>query len=434
VLTAIVAFVVLLIEASYFFKWHRDVARECLRIINTLRDQHLQAVSKARQYLADAFLLALLKRADLVDENGTDHGRYYAAVEQLQMLLGILWEQEEERHQMIQQHLERITENQTKGPASSKLYLREELLDVTALNNRLTTLQDTIHTTPLFIEFTELLLREIGVETPDMILRDVEQRPRPAKTIFEGDSYQHNAQLLLSMIAAQALELSLEHPFAVPSNIDMLEKQYKGLGYHHQYVLIRSLIDKLKVKFASRTNKKRGHTEIDFELATDAMTAWIQLLWGHDEPLQELLTREGVLAHMERENYSPQTIRTKFILRTAPVNRSMHIGQQTDTYLIAFPSNKGTKLLRELDIARVFIDFPDEELLALLSLSHYVAIPYKVEETCTLQLGPGHSNSTAGVTIGQLPSGNNVSIDAQQDAVSGVQPVTPATSTGDLSA
>ena len=74
----------------------------------------------------------------------------------------------------------------------------------------------------------------------------------------------------------------------------------------------------------------------------------------------------------------------------------MYIGQQTDTYLIAFPSNRGTKLLRELDIARVSVDFPDEELLALLSLSHYVAMPYKVEETPTLQLGPEHLNLTAG--------------------------------------
>ncbi len=434
VLTGIVAFVVALFEVSYFFMWHRDVVRERTRIINTLRDQHLQAVSKARQYLADAFLLALLQRADLVDETGTDHGRYYAAVEQLPKLLGTVHEQAEERYQMIQQHLERITENETKGPASSKLYLREELLDVTALKNRLATLQASIHANTLFIEFAELFLRELGVETPDMILRDVEQRPRPAKTPFEGGSYQYEAQFLLSMMAAQALELSLEQPLAVPPDVDMLEKRYKGLDYHYQYVLMRNLIEQVKVKFASRTNKKKGRAEMDVELATGALTAWIQLLWEHDEPLKKLLTREGVLDQMERENYSPQTMRTKFILRTAPVNRSMYIGQQTDTYLIAFPSNRGTKLLRELDIARVSVDFPDEELLALLSLSHYVAMPYKVEETCTLQLGPGHSNSTAGVTIGQLPSGNNVSTDAQQDVISGVQPVTPATSTGDLSA
>ena len=334
---------------------------------------------------------------------------------------------------MTQQHLERITENQTKGPASSKLYLREELLDVTALNNRLATLQAGIHTNPLFIEFAELLLRELGIERPDMILRDVEQRPHPAKIPFQGDSYQYEAQLLLSMIAAQALELSLEQPSSVPPDVDILEKRYKGLDYHYQHALMRNLIQQVKVKFADRVSKKKGQAETDVELATDAITAWAQLLWEHDEPLLELLTQEGVLARMERVNYSPQTMRTKFIIRAAPVNRSMHIGQQTDTYLIVFPSNKGTKLLHELDVARVSVDFPDEELLALLSLSHYVAMPYKVEEAQTPQLGPGHSNVAAGAANGQMSSGNNASTDTQQEAVSGAQQVTPAPSTDNSS-
>jgi hypothetical protein len=214
----------------------------------------------------------------------------------------------------------------------------------------------------------------------------------------------------------------------------MLERRYKGLDYHYQHVLMRNLIEQVKVKFASRISKKKGLAETDVELATNAMTAWIQLLWEHDEPLQELLTREGVLGRMERENYSPQTMRTKFIIRTAPVNRSMHIGQQTDTYLIAFPSNRGTKLLRELDIARVSVDFPDEELLALLSLSHYVAMPYKVEEAQPPQLGPGHSNVVAGAANGQMSSGNNASTETQQNAVSGAQQVTPVPNTGNPSA
>ena len=432
-LSGVVAFVVALLEVSYFFKWHKDVVLECSRSINILRDQHLQAVSKTRQYLADAFLLAILQRADLVDATGTDHGRYYAAVEQIHILLSIVQEQAEEWYNLVQQHLERITENQTKGPATSKLYLREELLDTTALNNCLTRLQASIHANPFFIEFTEILLRELGIETPAMLLRDIEHLPRLAKTTFVGNSSQNEGQLLLSMMVAQALELSLEQPFAVPSNVDMLEKRYKGLDYHHQHIQMRNLIEQLKVRFASHSNKKRNQAEMDIDLATSALSAWIQLLWEYDEPLQDLLTQEGVLARMERENYSLQTTRTKFILRTAPVNRSMHIGQQTDTYLIAFPSNKGLKLLRELDIARVSVDFPDEELLALLTLSHYVAMPYKVEETPAVQLGQGLLNIKTFDSKGEEQTDKSVYTDTQQNAISEVQQVSPATNASDLS-
>jgi hypothetical protein len=91
-------------------------------------------------------------------------------------------------------------------------------------------------------------------------------------------------------------------------------------------------------------------------------------------------------------------------------------------------------LLRELDIARVFVDFPDDELLALLTVSHYVAMPYKVEETPTLQLGQGLLNTTTFASNTERPAGNTVSTSAQQNVISGVQQASSITNASDLSA
>jgi len=178
-------------------------------------------------------------------------------------------------------------------------------------------------------------------------------------------------------------------------DIDLLESRYRALDYHYQHAIMRNLISQVKNKIATRMGKKQLHPEADPELATAAITAWTQVLWEHDEQLKGVLTQEGVLARMERENYSAETMRTKFIIRVSPTSRSMHIGQQTDTYLIAFPTDKGSGLMRDLDIARITVNFPDEELLALLSLSNYVSMPYKVEEVAIAQLGSGQANSLA---------------------------------------
>jgi hypothetical protein len=187
--------------------------------------------------------------------------------------------------------------------------------------------------------------------------------------------------------------------------MDLLESRYKALDDHYQRTAMGSLIDQLKRKIAARRGKymQQASDVADTELATTVLSAWTQVFWEQDGHLQEVLTREGVLARMARENYSAETVRTKFIIRVAPLNRSIHIGQQTDTYLVTFPTNKGNKLLRELDIAHIIVSFPDEELLALLSLSHYVSMPYQVEEEAVApQLGPvptdDPTNSNNGVT------------------------------------
>ena len=393
ILALIVVFVVILIEIGYFLKWHSDIVKERQRIFETLRSQHQKAIDDIHQYLAEAFLLSILQRAALVDETGIKQGHYYTAIEQLHTLLGTVQEQAEERNQMIQQHLKRITENQTLGPASSKLYLREELLDVTTLNNRLAVLETNMYSQPYFIEFTELLLRSLGVEASKLILRNIEQRPRQASTFLMDNQY--DTQFLLSLIAAEALDLSVEQLPSTLPDIDLLESRYKALDYHYQHALIRNLISQVKNKIATRMGKKQLHHEADAELATTAITAWTQVFWEHDEQLKGVLTQEGVLARMERENYSAETMRTKFIIRVSPISRSVHIGQQTDTYLIAFPTNEGSRLIRELDIARITVNFPDEELLALLSLSNYVSMPYKVEEEPMVQLGSGQTNDTS---------------------------------------
>src|SRR5579875_2128382 len=395
ILTLLILIVVLVIELAYFLKWHQDIIKERARIVDTLNKQHLAAVEAIRLHLAETFLIALLQKARLVDETGTKDGRYYSAIEQLHLLLGKVQEQAEERYQTIQQHLERITENQVQGPASSKLYLREELLDITTLNHRRAILEDNMDTQPHFIELTELLLRSFGVEATDAIIRDIEQRPHLTNALLM-DNYQYEMQLLLSMIAAEALELSIEPlPLALPGT-DLLESRYKALDYHYQHAVIRNLIDQVKSKVAIRLskNRKQAPGEIDTALAVTALTAWAQMLWEHDEQIRQILTQEGVLARMEHEHYSAETMRTKFIIRVAPLSRSLHFGQQTDTYLITFPTNKGSRLLRELDIASITVNFPDEELLALLSLSHYVSMPYKVEEEPVLQLEPAADNNS----------------------------------------
>jgi hypothetical protein len=413
ILALVIGLVIILVELSYFLKWHSDIVKERQRIVETLNQQHRSAIDDIQQYLAEAFLLSILQRAALIDETGTKQGRYYTAIEQLHTLLGTVQAQAEERYQMIQQHLERITENQTLGPASSKLYLREELLDVTMLNNRLVVLDAAMHAHPYFIELTELLLRSLGAEAPTVILRDMEQRPQEANN-FLMDNYQYEAQLLLSLTVAEALDLSIEQlPSALPDT-DLLESRYRALDYHYRYAVMHNLLDQMKSKVAIRMgkNKKQPQDKSDVELATAAIVAWAEVLWEHDEQLKEVLTQEGVLARMERQGYSPETTRTKFIIRVAPLNRSMHVGQQTDTYLITFPTNKGSKLLREMDIARITVNFPDEELLALLSLSHYVSMPYKIEEESVAQLGSGQADSTA------------TAINIQQDAASNSQSVT----------
>ncbi len=403
--TGIIAFIVAAIEVFYFLKWHRDVTEMRTRIINELRNQHLKTVGEIKSYLANAFLLASMQRAGLIDESGKSTGNYYSTLENLQVLLDGVGKRCEETYQTTQRHLERVTENPTQGPATDKPYLREELLEINALNSRLATLQTTMHTDQTFIAFVELLLRLSGVETPTTILRSLEERTQTGRQQFQMDGYQVEAQLLLSTIAVLALELSLEQPPANQLDIETFEKRYSGLDQHYQDTSMRNLLELTKTKFANNVSRGKKLIEADVELATKAMNTWSQIQWRKDDKLQQLLIKEGVLAHMERENFAPETIRTKFIIRTAPVNRSLRIGQQTDEYLILFPSTKGTKLLRELDVARVDVDFPDEELLALLSLSHYVSLPYEVkEETPALpSLGsPDQFSSTPSATTTQM--------------------------------
>ncbi len=395
ILTFLIGIIVVVVELGYFLKWHGDMVRERNRIVEDLSCHHKEAIETIRQHLAETFLISLFQRAALIDETGKKEGRYFTAIEQLHLHLRAVQEQAKRRYQMIDQHLQRITENQTQGPASSKLYLREELLDITALTSRLVTLEDGMHTQPYFIELTELLLRSLSAEATDMIIRDVEQRPYPTST-FLMDNDQHEAHLLFSLIAAEALELSIEQPPLTLPSTDLLESRYKALDYHYQHTAIGDLISQLKSRIAVHLskNKKQTQDKADTELATAALAAWTQVFWERDKQLQDVLTQEGVLARMMRKNYSPETMRAKFIIRVAPLNRSLYIGQQTDTYLVTFPANRGSKLLRELDMAYIPVKFPDEELLALLSLSHYVSMPYKIEEEPVAQAQLESASST----------------------------------------
>jgi hypothetical protein len=418
ILTLLIGIIVVVVELGYFLKWHGDMVRECNRIVEDLSCHHKEAIETIRQHLAETFLISLFQRAALIDETGEKEGRYFTAIEQLHEQLRKLQKEAAKSYQMIDQHLQRITENQTQGPASSKLYLREELLDITALTSRLVTLEDSMHTQPYFIELTELLLRSLSAEATDMIIRDVEQRPHPTST-FLMDNDQHEAHLLFSLIAVEALELSIEQPPLTLPSTDLLESRYKALDYYYQHMAIGDLIGQLKSRIAVRLskNKKQTQGEADTKLATAALAAWAQVFWERDEQLQDVLTQEGVLARMMRKNYSPETMRAKFIIRVAPLNRSLYIGQQTDTYLVTFPTNKGSRLLRELDISCIPVKFPDEELLALLSLSHYVSMPYKIEEEPVAQAQLESASSTNDLT----KSDDSTTDGAEDDTTDGAE-------------
>ncbi len=388
VVTGLIFLAILLFEVLYFLKWHRDIARARADSIKALSDQHLLNVQQVKRYLSEAFLLALLQRADLVDEKRTGRGHYYTAIDQLHTLLGTVQQRAEMQHQTIERHLDRITES---GPKTSKLYLREELLELPAVKGRLATLLTGVHTNSSFVMFVQLLLRVTGAEAPQMIVRDLEEHPHATSTLVQVDG--HREQLLLSMMAALALELSLAQQPLTPPDFEALKDRFVELN--HQHELLKNLLGQTKTRFA---NHKGGETNV--ELATAATYTWVHLLWEQDEILKELLTAEGVLTHMERKKYLPETIRDKFNIRTAPTSRSMHAGQQTGTYLFISPTERGSELLRklsELSLTRNFIDFPDEELFALLSITRYIAMPYKVEEVSPPAIGPAQSNGNGAI-------------------------------------
>ncbi len=394
VLTLVIALVVSAIEVMYFFKWHGDVERERQRIAQEINTQHTQTIASVKKYLAEAFLFAILKRALLIDEAWENPGHYYTDIRELSMLLANVQQNASEQYETTQQHLERIAEHEIRGPESDKLYLREELLDVTALDARLNELKATMHTSSTFIDFTEILLRAPSAELPTAILRHIESKQRTTQAQFLGNNYQKAAYLLLSMLAAQAIELTLEEPHLLNAESSQLEKRFKALDQRYQNIQISNLLLQIKNMFSAKMGTRRAQSQVDTNQAVTALTAWTQTFWENDQHLQDLLTLEGVVARMEHRNYEAQTVRTKFIIRSAPTSRSISIGQPRDAYILVHPSAHNSRLVRNLDIPGREISFPDDELFALLSLSYYVAQPYEVQEEPVQQLPQGFVNGT----------------------------------------
>ncbi|MFL5655648.1 MAG: hypothetical protein ACJ8CB_15905 [Ktedonobacteraceae bacterium] len=388
----IIAILILALEAGWFVWWCNHLLRERTNIINALRRQHREDIQDVTRYIAETIALQLLKRTGLTDGKGGP-GNYYNRVDQLYKRLNEISHEADYQQKLAANRLVlSLSETQPGTAASSdeawlNLKIREEWLDVKSLADGYKRLKERLGKEAEELkEFSELLLRIMGEETPIEVEQQFREKP------FPGSREQHQAQVLIETLAAMAMRFSVA-PHSVTSMTPIIDR-YENIDnkYIHQLPALSTLIDTLGKKVSEATlqpllvesqassslsiSSSSTLTRANTYLATDAFATWVQTLWDHkDAKLEKILTQSGVLAKlMEDDAYDARAVMRRLQTRTSLFGRSIPAGQRGELYLLLAPSVESRLFRQSLNIpSRLIIDFPDVERLLLLYVQHYVS-------------------------------------------------------------
>jgi len=388
---AIIALVILIVEAVWFWQWITHLMREREQIVNDLRDQHRRDIDEVTQFIADTVALQLLLRTGLTDGKGGP-GSYYERVDQLyRRLIEVSREAKYQKELAANRLALSLSEIQpgatSSGGAWLNLKIREEWLDVESLTDGYQRLKEQIgKDVEVLKELAELLLRMMGEEAPIEIERLFRERP------FTGGREQRHAQVLMATLAALALRFSVAAP-SVDSMTPMIER-YENIDnqYIHQLPALSTLIQTLRRRVRKTTlqpilsagNSATGSQILNvtpdlvgenITMGTDGLATWGQMLWERrDRKLDETLVQDGVLPKLLDDGYDSRAVMRRLQARTSLFGRSMLVGQPGEVYLLLAPSIQSRLFRQNLNIpSRFIIDFPDTERLLLLYIQRFVA-------------------------------------------------------------
>jgi hypothetical protein len=398
----ILATVIVVTEGIYYLWWFGRLATERVRIVEDIR-AHLRETSQAvRRYIADAIALDLLKRAQLTDGNG-DEGQYYYRIVGLILKLNEIRNRIGKVSELATQRLAgRVNEKVGAGIAAKKvptLRIREELLNVRRLLVKDKELRDSLtNNREELKEFAEILLRAMGEETPVGIDQEMRSRPFVVQQ-FGEQSYQesrerHEAQLLMSTTVAAALRMAVAMPRR--DVVAPLEKRCLDLDYRitEECADLKSLLEMMEGRLTAytHTHHSKGAAvtssaaveDETLELAGRGLAIWGQMLWeSKDKELHTMLASNGIIHHLRREDYDPQTVKSLLATHTVVTGRSSRIGQLGELYVLMFPSIEGRQYFQEMRMEPHFLYIPDTERIVLLYIGQYVAEPHFIVDDTT---------------------------------------------------
>ena len=175
-----------------------------------------------------------------------------------------------------------------------------------------------------------------------------------------------------------------------------LEKRCLDLDYRitEEYADLKSLLEMMDSRLmAEALNHGKGtsipSSPVDedelLQLAERSLAIWGQIQWEcNDKELQTMLASKGIIYHLRRENYDPQTVKSLLATHTVVSGRSSMIGQLGELYVLMFPSVEGRQYFQEMRFQPHFLSIPDTERIVLLYIGQYVAEPdYIVEDDTT---------------------------------------------------
>lgn len=424
---AIIALVMLVAEALWFWRWLDYLMVQREQIVNDLRTQHRKDVDEVSRYISDTVALQLLQRTGLTDGNGGP-GSYYGRIEQLNKRLYEISVQARMQRDLAANRLAlMLSETQPGAPKTGgpwlNLDIREEWLDVESLTAGFQRLNDRlIKEVDELKEFSQLVLRMMGEETPIQIEQQFREKP------FTGNREQRQMQILMATLAALVLRFSIAAP-TVDSMTPIIER-YDTIDsqYSHQLTALSLLIDTLRKRVRDinlqpllntsnpATNSQTLPPELVREnvlMSTGAFATWTQMLWeGKDTKLDQALDRKGILSKLLENNQDPKAVMRRLYAHTMLFGRSED-DENGEGFLLLSPSPESSDFRQNLNIpSRLIIDFPDPERLLLFYIQHYVRealfVPEPEPTPPTLKVSPEELifDTPAGLASQSITIGN----------------------------
>ncbi len=429
-LAAVIAFVMLVAEAFWFWRWIDYLMVQRQRIVDDLRTQHRKDVDEVSRYISDTVALQILQRTGLTDGNGGP-GSYYGRIDQLNKRLHEISGQAQIQRDLAANRLAlMLSDTQPGAPKTGgpwlNLDIREEWLDVESLtagfqrlNDRLTKQVDELK------EFSQLVLRMMGEETPIQIEQQFRDKP------FTGNRERRQMQILMATLSALVLRFSIAAP-TVDSMTPIIER-YDAIDnqYSHQLTALSVLIDTLRKRvrdinlqpLLNTSNQMLTNPALPPELvrenivmSTGAFATWTQMLWeGKDTKLDQALDRKGILSKLIEHNQDPKAVMRRLYAHTMLFGRSENDenDENGEGFLLLSPSPESSDFRQNLNIpSRLIVDFPDPERLLLFYIQRYVRealfVPEPEPTPSTLRVSPDELtfSATTGIASQSVTVGN----------------------------
>ncbi len=327
---SVIAAVMLIIEAAWFWRWITHLMGERDATINDLRSQHRKDVNDVTHYIADTIALQLLRRTALTDGKGGP-GSYYDRVDQL---------------------YKRLIE-----------VAREAAFQ-----------------------------RELAANRLALSLSDMQPGATSSGGTFTGNREQRQAQVLMATLATLAMRFSISPP-SMDSMTPIIER-YDSIDNHYirQLPALSTLIQTLRKRVRKTTLQPLLGTDStamssqslsmnpdlareNIAMAADGFATWEQMLWEHkDHKLDEALVQDGVLPKLLDDGYDPRAVMRHLQARTSLFGRTKQNSLPGDIFLLLAPSVQSRMFRQNLNIpSRLIIDFPDVERLLLLYIQRFTA-------------------------------------------------------------